>query len=82
MLKLIFSFFLFILVVRAVLSLLGVGLFRVTSKHTRGGGSGGGAFQNPGQAHQQNPFTRQAPPSAQRSAPSQQVEDIDFEEIK
>jgi hypothetical protein len=82
MLKLIFSFFLFILVLRAVLSLLGVGLFRVSGKQTRGGSSGSGAFQNPGQAYQQNPFSRQAPPSAQRSTNTQQVEDIDFEEIK
>lgn len=82
MLKLIFSFFLFILVLRAVLSLLGVGLFRVSGKQPRGGSSGSGAFQNPGQSYQQNPFSRQAPPSAQRSANTQQVEDIDFEEIK
>lgn len=80
MLKLIFSFFLFILVLRAVLSLLGVGLFRVPGKQSRAGAAGGGSFQ--GQAHPQNPFSKQAHTQSTKATPSHQVEDIDFEEIK
>jgi len=80
MLKLIFSFFLFILVLRAVLSLLGVGLFRVSGKQSRAGAAGGGTFQ--GQAHQQNPFSKQTHAQSTKTTASHQVEDIDFEEIK